>query len=742
MLSFQPPYQTVGGYTLLPDHATEQLRYVVPSTPQLRLKPNGHVDFSLVQYLGGGAGDQKVEGGLLTFSAELTTDLEAIRAQIEDEFELQPVLFDQGAVELIALGTSSLEDSAADRPFDLRVLGSGKPTLDVHNRVSFQLLLDAAGAELVEKLLDAPDLPLVLIYRLQLSGLRPSYNITIDADWEKVYSHLSHRLKANAYYVAADVEVAVEKALEANDISIDITVFGSSEADRTAAAAARQQLLDWVMERMFEPLFSTEPDLAETVVDTVDDLLFSLVRTVVPGVSYRLRSLTQTQIRHFNIRLDETVAERREIVPQGTLGGLFRRFQVDPQGHPNPDWPALRASLVQKVNLNGFPRLEVAVGVEDRFASDGVARVEVELRQPHQQSMRAFTFRTATERHPYIVNLLGIANPLDLPYEYRATIHFDPTHAFGPHGAVQTAWQTGRSSQLFIEPRLAYRVESIQVAPLPTFQFQQFAAIVVDLSYGDQVARLTFQEATPQIWQFRHFETEQPIYQFTVTYLRPEAADAGDITLPTRESTAEILSLPEPAPDKRNLQILVNLPLEGVHVAFLELRYTDEANGIAFDEHINLLDNSRFIRKIYDIADGGPQEIDYRLTLFTNQGLVEGEWRTTPDTRLVVDASLLENRLVTVRAVGGTLAENRLKTVRIHLQQRSPEGTVRAERQVVWDGETAPEEWEFGLGDPPVKTIHVQAMFVDQNGFARRLPWQPSTASHLIVHLQRQELIA
>ncbi|MGK7912258.1 MAG: hypothetical protein AB4050_12390 [Synechococcus sp.] len=741
MLSFTPPYQIVGGYTLLPDSEAEQVRYVLPSTPQLRLKDNGPVDFSLVQYLGGGAGNEKIEGGLLTFSAELVTEFEALQARLDDDFELKPVLFDEGTVELVALGSSSIERSE-DAPFELQILGSGKPALDIKNRVSFQLLLDAAGAELVEKLLETPELPLVLIYRMQLSGLRPSYNITIEADWQKVYSELTHRLKANAYYVAADVEVAIEKALETQDIAIDTTVFGSSEADRAAAEAARKQLLDWVIERMFEPLFATEPDAAETVTDAVDNVLFSLVRTIVPGVSYRLRSLTQEQIRHFEIRMDEAVAERREVVPQGTLGGLFRQFQVDEQGRPNPNWTLVRQSLVKKINLNGFPRLEVEIGVEDRFSSDGVARVETELRQPNQQAARTFTFRSATERQTYIVNLLGAENPFDLPYEYRTIVHFDPAHSFGAHEAVQTAWKTSRTPQLIVETRLAYKVESIQVFLPPTFQFRKFAAVVVDLGYEDWTKRLTFRDTNPQTWHFRHFETTRPAYKYTVTYLRPEDVDAPDIALLTRESTEEILSLPNPAPDKRVLQILVNLSLEGLHVALLELRYEDEANGITFDEQIDLVNSQPFIQKKYDIADGGSQEISYRLTVFGNQGLLEGEWRTTEDTRLVVDTDLLEKRLVTVRPIGGTLEENRLQAVRVHLEQRSLDGTVRAERQMVWEGELSPQKWEFGLGDPPIKELHIQVMFVDQNGFVNRLPWQTSIASNLIVHLQRQELIA
>jgi hypothetical protein len=737
MLAFTPPYQTHNGVTLLPDHADLRVRYVVPSAPQLCLTADGRPEFSLLQFLGGGAGAAKIAGGLLTFSAELTTPLADLR---DLDFELRPVLFDAGIVELIALGVSSLSAVESGVPFKVTILGQGKPSLDSQNRVTFQLLLDANAAELVEKLLDAPDLPLVLIYKMQLSGLRPSYQISIEADWHKVYSNLQNRLNANAYYVAADVELTIEKALEENDIKIDTTIFGSEASDRSSAESARKQLLDWVLQRMFEPLMTTEPTTAETIGDTVDNVLFSLVRAVVPGVSYKLRALTQEQTRHFNIRMDETVAERRDIVPQGTLGALFRSLQVDRENRPNPAWPPLRDSLVQKVNLNGFPRIEVAVAVEDRFANDGVARIDAELRRPDGSATKSFTFRAASEKQTYIVNLLGATNPFDLPYQYRGTVHFDPTHRFGAHAPVQTTWQDGRSADQIIEPRLAYAVETIQVLLPPTFQFDQFAAVVVDLAYGDQTTRLTFSDTAAQTWRFRHFEPQRPAYRYSVRYLRPAAADANDIVLPTAESSGDLLSLPHPAPDKRPLQILVNLPLTGVHVALLDIAYDDPAHGVTFEEQLELSADQRFIRKQYDIADGGTQELRYRLTIFSDQGLLEGEWRTTEDTRLVIDAHLLDHRVVTLRPVGGTLADNRLSGVRVLLQQRSADNSIRAERQIFWDGAVSAENWEFPLGDPPVKTVYAQLTFIDLNGFTNRLAWQATEASNLIVHLQNQTL--
>lgn len=741
MITFRPPYQIFDGITLLPDHSDDNVRYVIPSRPQLGLTTNGRPDFSLIQYLGGGVADDKIAGGLLTFSAELISPIAVLADQVD--FELYPVMFDTGQVELIVLGVSSLSDVESGNPLDVKVLGSGKPTLAINNRVTFQLMLDANVAELVEKLIDTPNLPLILVYHMQLSGLRPSYQITIDADWHKVYTSLENKLDVNVYYVAADIELEIKRALEENNLNIDTIIFDSDPSGRNSAEAARRQVLDWVLERMFEPLYTAEPSAVETLSERVSDVASSLIRAVVPGVSYKMRSLTEEQTRTFSIRMDETVAERREIVPQGALGGLFRCFQFDDQGRPDPGWLTIRESLVQKVNLQGLPRIEVIVAVEDRFSSDGVRQVEIELKRPDDSAMQSFVFRQANERHNYIVNLLGADNPFDLPYLYRGIVQFDADHHFGSHEKKTTPWIEGRASELFVEPRLAYSVEEIQVAPPITFQFDQFVNIVVDLTYGDQTERLVFADSSPQMWRFRHFAVERPSYRYTVSYLRPEGADAADIVLPDNESTVDLLSLPHPAPDKRPLQILVNLPFDDIHVAFLELSYRDEKHGIVFEEQIDLSHDQLFLRRLYDIADGGSQEIRYRLTVFVGTDLIEGEWRSTEDSRLVVGLGLLENRVVTVRPIGGTLENNRLRNVKVLLQQRGSDGTVRAEKQIDWRGEAGlvKEEWEFALGDPPIKEVYVQATFVDSQGFTNRLPWQKTESSNVIVHLQQQGII-
>ena len=413
MISLTPPYHVIQGYTLLPDHADPRQYYVLPPAPSLAQEQDGRPSFSLVQYLGGGAGAQRISGGLLT----LTTELDVPTATLADlagrlasrlggntgPLHLAPVLYDSGTVELIALGSTSgapsggaseggvstgpsqpqLPDAGAGSgPFQIHFLGAGRPSLGGDNRAVFQLLLDETAAELVERALEAPDLPLIAIYRLTFAALRPSYEINVQADWSKVYHSLQDKAKANLWIVAADAERLVQETLQEQNIRVQTDVFGTGAGAQAAAERARNQLVEWTLEHFFAPQADPAAATANSIGQVIDDTVWSLVRSVLPGVGYRLRDLQETELRLLSARMEEAVAETHQVIPQGTLGGMLNHYRVDEHGQVRPDWPARRARLLTQVNLEGFPRLEVQVGVEDRFATDGLSQVQVELERP------------------------------------------------------------------------------------------------------------------------------------------------------------------------------------------------------------------------------------------------------------------------------------------------------------------------------------------------------------------------
>jgi hypothetical protein len=784
LLHLNPQYHVIEGHTLLPDHEDSGLFYAIPPAPVLALTPEGTPAFSLVQFLGGGTGTRRLEGGLLNLSVELhipDETLQRLQARLKSKLKapgsvrVTPVLFDDGVVELVAVGASSgapapaSADSSAGSEtrtpppsgsFEVKFLGSGRPSLGGNNISTFQLVLDAPAAELLERTLEIADLPIIAIYRMGFAGLRPSFQIDIQADWHKLYKNLENKFRLNLYYVSADAEIKVADALETSGIRIDTSVFGVGPGAQASAERARKQLTDWVFERLFVPMIDQTAATANAVGQVIDDTVSSLVRAVIPGVSYRLRMMEENQLRMLSVRMNETVAERREVVPQGTLGGLLQRFRLNGDGSPNPAWPALRDKLVQKINLEGFPRLEVKVAVEDRFATDGLSQVGVELRRLNAAgsptNQKSLMFRSASEREEFIVNLLGDGDPrLSAPYEYRYTVHFDPTSRFGFHEPLTAPWQKARTTELFVEPRSAetYTVRTVQVGLVPTFSFSQFAAVTVELRAGRentsefQSTRVLLTQEKPQSeWRYRNFGSTSATYEYRATFHRP-ADRGGDIQGSWTGQAEEWLSIPDPLPRKRIFNIIVNLPWPELLAAFVQIRYMDPPHGIHYDEQIDLNSSTVFLRRDIPIAENGPRAISYRLTILFRDGkLMEGSWRETEDERLLLDRRVVESRVIRLRTVGGTLRDNRLSQVRIRLQAREPgREAVRNETEMRIRSDNSDQAfapWEYLIGDPPIRVVHYDALFVDENGFTDVTTWRPTEADLIVVNLRTKTTTA
>jgi hypothetical protein len=784
MISLDPPFGTVAGVPVLRDHADRGLLYVLPDAPTLSVEA-ARPELSLVQFLGGGSGAEVLAGGVLTLTLRLGVDpqtLERVRAEAAAEVpdragadvRVVPAAFDSGSVELTVLGESSgttpVPEPDPERagtpaapalpgPFRIQFRGSGRLGLGTTSRASFQLLLDANAAEVIERGLDQPELPVMVAFTMAFAGLRRSFEVDVKADWSRVYHQLQQRLNANVWYVAADAEVEVRKALEESDVVISTTVLGTGEEDRAAAERTRKQLVDWVLEQMCQP--AADPDaVARGVGQVVDQAIWSLTRSLVPGVAYRLRALDETRLRSLDVRARESVAERREVVFQGTLGRALRQLRTRPDGSPDPNWPAVRAGMVSKLDLSGFPRLNVSVDVENRFASDGVRRVEVTLARPGpagRRDLRTLAFRPGSAPQAYVVNLLQ-AGPaaLERPYESQVAVEFDAASAFGPAERAVTGWRPGTASELVVEPRDAYAMGEVQVGVTPLFPFLAFPAVTVQLRplpTADRpdppLSRVRLDQDRPSdVWRFRGPAggAGQPPYQFRATY-HGSPGGARDHVGEWTTATDSWLDLPDPMPEKFELQIITDLPWADLSVAFLQLRYEDPANAIRYPVKVLPLSaQTAFLTEVLPIASGGLRAVDVRLTVKPRNGpLLEGGWQTITDERLVIDRRLLDVAAVRLRVIGGPLADRGLRAARVELERRGPNGqVVLAAERVIADGPepAAPEPFEFRVGDPPDRRVFARATFVDPAGFATQTPWITTTTELLVCNLRTRTLTA
>ncbi|MET0789213.1 MAG: hypothetical protein ABWY33_08225 [Cellulomonas sp.] len=766
MLALSPPYPVVDGYALLPDHADPGLWYVLPSAPQLAVR-DGIPALSLTQYLGQGAGAAKVSGGILSLTTQLFVPpdvLEALPARLADvrgvagsALRVVPAPLDTGTVELVVLGQTSTpptEGSAAPGgTFEVRFAGGGRPSMGGTQDATFQLVLNEAAAEMIGACLDLPEQPVIVTYAMTFAALRPAFTIDIHADWAKIYSSLKTKLTTNAWYVAADVETAITSAFEESGLRIDTVVEGTGEGARAAAERTRTQLTDWVLDKLFQPMIPP-PSTGEQVAAVVDDVVSSLTRAIIPGASFRLKAVDESSVRRMDLRARERVAEVRDLRPQGTLGGLLNALRVDEKGEVRPTWPAVRQHLVQQVELSGFPRLEVGVEVVDRFASDRLRSVQVEVaRAPLDPAAEPavdaeLTFTAPGQHKDWVVNLLEEAQRetvWDRPYVYRVSADFDPSSPVRPPGQAVSAWRTRQSTDLVVDPREAYAVTDVTVTVAPLFSFALFPAVTVELRPGSAAAapataRVQLDADHPlQHWSFASLPDDVS-YSSRATYHRPPEA-GGDVVSPWSSAVEPFCSLPDPMPEKLTVTFFVDLPWAELAAALLQVRYQDEAAGVRYpEETVRLGADTPNVSRTYSIAAGGSRSVAYRLTLQPLVGaLVDGSWRAATDDRVIVDRRLVEERQVQVKVLG-SLAEQKLLRATLRLEVRDPaDQHVRASADlalVPGAEQAAATPFAYRLGDPPVRQVWWQLTTVDVNGFVAAQPWGSGTSDLLVVDVR------
>lgn len=764
MLTLDPPYPVVDGYALLPDHADPELFYALPLAPNLAMV-DGRPQLSLIQYLGGGVGAAKVSGGILQLTTELQVppvDLAGLGAGLARVRGLPgtprvaPVTFDAGTVELTVLGATNTpppEGSAAPGgAFTVQFSAGGRPSLGNTNPCAFQLILNEAAAEMVAACMDKPELPVLVTYVMSFAALRPSFTVDIKADWHKVYSNLQQKFGFNAWVAAADVDVAITNAMETSGIDVDTVVLGTGDGSAAAAQKTREQLLDWVLERLFQPM-APPAGPAAGVGQAIGDAVWSLTRAILPGVSYKLRKVEENQLRRLNVRASERVAEVRELRPQGMLGGLLRSLRVDEHGAPSPAWPAIRAGMVQQVELNGFPRLEVGVDLVNRFATDGLRSCRVQLARKLPDGTHAdpaeLSFTAANLAHrDWIVNLIDDAARSavwDTPYEYRVLADFDPSSPLRPNAAAESPWRAQRARDLLVDPREAYAVTDVTVTVAPLFSFALFAAVTVELRpVGDagRTARLVLTaESDSQQWRYAATGPDGAPYTWRATYHRPLEA-GGAVTTEWAEAVEPWLSLPDPMPEKLAVTFFVDLPWADISFALLEVRYDDAVHDVHYaEETITLGAATPVISRTYSIASGGSRAVNYRLTVkLAAGGLMEGSWREATDDRIVVDRKLVDERQVLVRVIGGPLAPLKLADAAVVLEVRDPVSKqVRATTRLRVPADQAGGvlgAFTYLRGDPPVMDVFHQVTTVDTSGFVRTQPWTASASDLLVLDLR------
>ena len=272
---------TVEGVTVYADHADPNQFWYLPAPVSLAER-DGVPQFTLIRFRPAVASAGVEGGGFLMMEVELRLDpdverqiRQAVSRFSEGTPRLTPVPFDDGTVQVIALnlqgsgGTNAAPAAPGTFVAVESILGATRPSLGGNNTAVFSLTLSQEGSIILDQAFREGATPVGVIYDLKYTALRPSLDVTIKANFKRVYDSLKFSVDLTAggviggvpVFLEAGIDMAFEKLKQDGVISVEVHNF-SNAADE---AEKEKWALDFFKQNLLQQWF--QPTLAPVTFD-------------------------------------------------------------------------------------------------------------------------------------------------------------------------------------------------------------------------------------------------------------------------------------------------------------------------------------------------------------------------------------------------------------------------------------------------------------------------------------------
>lgn len=748
MLYLHPPYHVINGVTLLPDHEDSLQYYYQPLAPRLEMRRDETLGvdvptLQLIKYTG-----QAGSGGVLNFDVHLGLsgeELSAVRQELRrlegltEQPRLGPVPLVDGSVRLILLGRSSDDDGdTPDHEFVLKIDHATRPALYGSNRAAFSVQLDSAGVAIVEQAMQGEILPIAVIYSLEYMGLRPAYAIKVAVDWELVRSRIHERHRAGFFIASAEIQELVEEMIEEREILLEVDTFVPDDDNEDIIQRrdrAVKELRDMFLNGFFEPVAGAPPgerdgwDRALHVIESAVDLpsrAFNLYR-------YSQSKAERTDRRILNANMRERTAVRRAIYPQGHLNGLFRtlrqegiemdRFVVPVQ----LDHPFFQRRRVEVISMADFERNEIQ-SIHARLNYGGQPK-DVLLEESNAR--RQVSWISETDE-------TGVR----MDVEARYTVFFKDTRggtgALSRPTSLESPVETVHTSKHPIAPQDLYSVEKRTILA-QSFPWDRYPRVGVKLCYEDrdhdlQSEQTLFldEETTEADWDyFVHADSGTDI-TYSITY---HGVDHRDVTTSWQTSSGSSITIRDPFPDKRTLEVIPLPSLsENVTRVFVDLNYDDPENNLHKEDSFHFSREDTAPREfIVPLADRERQTITYTVTLMHDDGVVKKVPESmTADQRLFLRPGMRGHRFVRVHPADDLTAAG-LREMVVELSHPVTDGEETNQQVFVFSSANDTALFEYNYDDSSETAYRYRVIHHLTNGLTRTGDWRQATGETLVV---------
>lgn len=750
MLLLDKNQREIDGITVFPDHADPMQFYYLPLSPHLTtIKDPGAGNAEVPQLslirMRGRAGS----GGFLNFDVNLgaTDDQVAlIRRTLQQEERLRdlprlaPVTTIGGTVRLLMLGRQSGDAApAAGGPgpqFVLKMDHHTSPSLYGNNQAAFSVKLDPEGVTVVEQSMNGEILPIAVVYSLSYLGLRPAYRVKLHIDWDRVQKHMDETYSGGFMFSSVDISKTVDELEESRAIVLETDTFVTEDdandgiIDRRDAALAQVRAM--ITEAFFQPTLPPYEKGKEK--EWVEDLkkvaeIGAMVATGPAGMmasksffSYSRNDYTRIDKKKLNVNFSERVTIQRTIHPQGHLAGLFRLIR-------DAQLPLSR--FITDVDLDDpwFERRRLNIASRADFAIDSIASINVTARygdHPKNVLLGKDTPSGALDWMSIVEN--GV---MHRPVELQYAVNFGNVDTSERPRTLTSPPFPCEVDHCEIDPRELYSLTTIPIVAV-NFPWETYPMVEAHVRYRDEANGLDEREGFRLVkdkpeatWRMFVLDRTRREFSYRLVY---RAADNRDVDTGWKTTDEEQITIRDPFPRKRILDVVPNVDWNLVDQVFVDVRYDDAAHGVTEEASFSFSKGSTAQKFAVAVKDPEHKQVSYRATfLFKDGRLIEVPESMTLDRRIVIRPDMRGRRIVEVRPPADFVARN-LKRVTAEMRFEDFTAALAFNDTFVFEEANARAFFEFDYVDEARDRYESRVTALFDNGLQQATDWEASEA--------------
>jgi len=293
-----------------------------------------------------------------------------------------------------------------------------------------------------------------------------------------------------------------------------------------------------------------------------------------------------------------------------------------------------------------------------------------------------------------------------------------------------------------INPRELYSLVSVPIVATD-FPFDQYSHIEVSLKYDDEDNGVSLNEnlvlsdtSKETNWNMFFVDPDKDEFAYKITY---RAVDHKDIEGQWVHTSDKRITIRDPFPNKRTLQVFPNVDWARVSQIFVDITYEDRENNVTEEASLSF-DSSTAVAQTFsvDLVNREKRQLAFKVTmLFKDATMREMPTSVTLDKRLIIREDMRAHRVVTI-GVADTLdfASKKLKKIELNMRFADADAGIDVADKFTITANSGEFVFEYDIADENKSSYEYQMFQLFENGMTKRSEWISSDEPLLLIDIE------